>query len=121
MRSSYSRIKTGTVGVHRNSLFAKTGPDTFDSFTTTAGNGTSKVKTDLYYDISKIFYLNSSSSYAAGGNRGSDSQITWAQSAIDIRYTINLADASGITLNQPLYLIFKEEANSQGYHQLADT
>ena len=123
LRSTYTQAQAGSNGIKKYSLFARTSNNTFDSFTTNAGpaaSGTVLTKTsNVYYDISKIYYLNSGSNYAANAV-ASTSQFTWIQSGIDIRYSVNIYQASQITLNKPFYLVF-EETSHDGYHALAST
>lgn len=118
VEQSYSQPSSGTNGVKQYSLFARTGENKYDSFTTTGGTGTSKAKTTLAYDITKIYYANRGSDLAANTVFGTW-QFRQAHRNVDLRYSLNITTTS-LTQNKPIYIVFNEESIN-GMHTLADT
>lgn len=118
VEQSYSQPSSGTNGVMQYSLFARTGENKYDSFTTTGGTGTSKAKTTLAYDITKIYYANRGSNLAANTAFGTW-QFRQAHRNVDLRYSLNITTTT-LTQNKPIYIVFNEQSVN-GMHTLADT
>lgn len=117
IRAYYGHPKTGTNGIKQYSLFARTGPNTYDSFTTDSG-ATTGTKTTLAYDISKIYYYNGGGNVAANTVL-SNNTFSFSHDLVDLRYSLNFANKT-LTTDAPFFIVFNEQSIN-GYHTLADT
>ena len=112
LRSYYTRFKAAYGGIRSYGLFAKLrDSDTYSSFTTTSGKGSKTYNTTNAFDLSKIYYYNSSADVAEGSYTGNNTT-TNAVSLVDMRYTLNGVTTSATTVlkaQKPVYLLFNKD------------
>ncbi len=102
---TYPRIKTGSVGIGRYTIFMETNNGTYQSLTSTFNNtGTSHTRNTVKFRPERIFYSNRGSDIAA--NNTSDTGNSWMDqqtNLIDYRYSTNCG--STLTARMPFYLV----------------
>jgi hypothetical protein len=97
-------VYVGSNGVKQYSLIYQNPDDKYDSLTTTNGTGTSKA----WYTSAKIAYPPRIFYYGGGSNVSPNglfgTSVTFAASALDMRYSDNITTSAGYTISKSLYL-----------------
>lgn len=114
----YYHPTAGTHGIKQYSLYMRDGDGTFQSFTTDHGNGTTKTKNTVGFDLSGgVFYHWSSGNLAANAKAGTGTS-TPIYHSIDLRYSTNCG--ATLTNDEEVYIVGTIN-NSDGLFYLADT
>lgn len=97
-----NKVKAGTNGINGNQLIMQTGPDTWESLTTSYDMGISKTKNSKGFYLSNILYHNSNQIVRSGNYTG-----TWRimeqNSTIDFRYSSNCG--TNLIADKPVYIV----------------
>ena len=117
-RITYSRFKTGAVGISRYGLFMEATDGTVQGLTSTFNStGTSHVKNSNTFKLGRIYYNNKSSADIAANTTVTDNN--WAEQQtglVDLRYSTNCSTT--LTANKPVYIV--GSVNSAGQFTLDD-
>jgi len=116
---NYSQFQADEGGIQNYSLFLRTSNNKYASIVTSAGTGTSKPKSTLAFDLSRLYIFYANAAIAKDGYTN-----TWgtkmAYSLADMRYSFNITSSDGLVAKKPVYLVFNAAQIGNGYHTLAD-
>ena len=116
---NYSQFQADEGGIQNYSLFLRTSNNKYASIVTSAGTGTSKPKSTLAFDLSRLYLFYGNAAIAKDSYTN-----TWytkmAYSLADMRYSFNITFSDGLVAKKPVYLVFNATQIGNGYHTLAD-
>lgn len=105
--TAYTNVTSGTNGLKKYSLFARTANGKYTSFTTNSGTGTKTFDTTTQFDFSNIFYYPSADDLAAN-SLTADSTLYSQIESINLRYSFTgvttSSSTSVLTAKLPVYL-----------------
>lgn len=105
--TTYTNVTSGTNGLKKYSLFARTTNGKYTSFTTNSGTGTKTFDTTTQFDFSNIFYYPSGEDLAAN-SLTADSTLYSQIESINLRYSFSgvttSSSTSVLTAKLPVYL-----------------
>ena len=100
-----ARIYAGTVGVFNYSLCAVDNNQRIQSFTTTAGTGTSKAfNTSAHFLCPPVIFYHHKDGTVANGSAVENGTLYEQYPSTDIRYSCNKTSSAGFTAYKPLYV-----------------
>lgn len=103
--SQQTMIYAGTVGVFNYSLCALDNNQRMQSFTTTAGTGTSKAfNTSAKFMYPAVIMYNAANSTYANGTAIANNVLYEQYPSVDLRYSCNKTTSAGFTQYKPVYL-----------------
>ena len=103
--SQQTRIYAGTVGVFNYSLCALDNNQRMQSFTTTAGTGTSKTfNTSAKFMYPAVIMFNAANSTYANGSAIANNVLYEQYPSVDLRYSCNKTASAGFAQYKPVYL-----------------
>jgi hypothetical protein len=101
-QSTYTHLTAGAGGMKQYSIVMEDADGTWQSFTTTSGTGNTKTKNTAGFKLGRMYYLSTSSNFAAGSANG-NSIVRERNSTIDIRYSTNCGQT--LSANQPMWIV----------------
>ena len=116
---NYAQFQADEGGIQNYSLFLRTSNNKYASIVTSAGTGTSKPKSILAFDLSRLYLYYTNNAIAADGYTSTWSVKT-SYPLADMRYSFNITSNAGLVGKKPVYLVFNAIQSGNGYHTLAD-